>query len=158
MSIAPIREEALPAVSMEIAPIRAEDLPALSALYQQLLPNESSVEQMEVALQTIKNTPNQIVLGAHIDGRLVGSVLGIACQMLFGPCKTFMVIEDVVVDANYRRQGVGEALIRSLETYAAERNCSYCMLITDTFRKHAQRFYASLGYETDQYLGYKKHL
>lgn len=143
---------------MEIGRITEEDLPALASLYQQLLPNEPSVEKMREALPAIQQNPNQFVLGAKIDGRLIGSVLGVACQMLFGQCRSFMIVEDVVVDAGYRRMGVGTALMRALEQYALERNCSYIMLITDTDREGAQRFYASLGYQIDHYKALKKVL
>ncbi len=143
---------------MEIGPITEEDLSALALLYQQLKPNEASVEKMREALPQVQRNPNQFVLGAKIEGRLVGSVLGVACQMLFGQCKSFMVVEDVVVDADHRRAGVGTALLREIERYAAERGCSYILLITETDRVEAQRFYASLGYQTDPYQGFVKKM
>ena len=143
---------------MKIERITETDLPELALLYQQLQPNEASLEKMKAALQVIQHNPNQVVLGAKIDGQLVGSVLGLACQMLFGQCKPFLVVEDVVVDANHRRAGVATALMRAIEQYAGECHCSYIMLITDTDREGAQRFYASLGYKTDPYKGFKKAL
>ncbi len=143
---------------MQIAPVTEEDLPALALLYQQLQPNEPSLEKMREALPLVKSNPNQIVLGAKIDGQLVGSVLGIACQMLYGQCRSFMVVEDFVVDAAHRRAGVGTALLHETERFARERNCSYILLLTDTDREGAQRFYASLGYKTEPYKGFKKAL
>lgn len=141
---------------MEIGRITEVDLPALAILYQQLQPNEPSVAKMQEALKVIQHNLNQVMLGAKINGQLIGSVLGIACPMLFGQCKSFLVVEDVVVDANHRRMGVGTALMRAIERYAVERHCSYIMLITDTDREGAQRFYAALGYQTEPYKGFKK--
>ena len=143
---------------MDIGPITEEALPALSLLYQQLVPNDPAVDKMREALQVIQRNPNQIILAARIEGRLVGSVLGVACQMLFGQCKSFAVVEDVVVDADHRRRGVGTALMREIERWALGRNCSYILLITDDDREEAQRFYESLGYQTDHYKGFKKTL
>lgn len=143
---------------MKIGRVTEADLPGLAALYQQLLPNDASVEKMREALGTIERNPNQVVLCAKVDGRIVGSLLAVACQMLFGQCRSFLVIEDMVVDAACRRQGVGTALMQEVERFARERNCSYLMLITDTDREGAQRFYQSLGYEADHYVGFKKAL
>lgn len=143
---------------MDIGPIIPEDLPALSLLYQQLVPNDPAVEKMREALAVIQRNPNEVVLGAKIKGQLVGTVLVVACQMLFGQCKSFAVVEDVVVDSGHRHQGVGTALMREVERWALARNCRYLMLITDTDRAEAQRFYESLGYETDHYCGFKKML
>ena len=143
---------------MEIALITEEDLPALASLYQQLVPNESSLEKMQEALHVIWRNPDQAIFGAKIEGRLVGTILGVACRMLFGQCKSFMIVEDFVVDSDHRRQGVGTALMRAIECFAAKRNCSYIMLITDTDREEAHRFYASLGYESDHYMAFKKRI
>ncbi len=143
---------------MEIGPISEDDLPALAALYQQLKSNDPSVEKMRQALQIIQSNPNQLILGAKIDGQLVGSVLGVACQMLFGQCKSFMLVEDVVVDVEQRRAGVGTALMLEIERFAATRNCSYIILLTEADRVGAQRFYLSLGYQTDPYKGFMKVL
>ncbi len=104
------------------------------------------------------DNPNHIVLGAKIDGKLVGSLLAVMCEMLFGQCKTFMVVEDVVVDIAHRRKGVGNALMQFIENYAIKSNCSYVMLITDEDRVGSQAFYKSLGYKTDEYCAFKKKL
>ena len=69
-----------------------------------------------------------------------------------------MVVEDVVVDEAHRRAGVGSALMRELEVYANRRQCRYIMLITDSDREGAQRFYGSLGYESSDHVAFKKAL
>jgi len=69
-----------------------------------------------------------------------------------------MLIEDLVVDQNYRRSGIGMALVGTIEEYARKRGCAYIMLITDRDRAGSQRFYRSLGYETDLYCAFKKKL
>lgn len=143
---------------MEIERVSEEDLATLAGLYQQLVPNETSLVNMHKTLLACEKYPNHIILGAKVGGQLVGSCLGVICQMLFGQCKSFMVIEDVVVDANNRRGGVGTALMLEMERLAAERNCSYIMLITDADREDSQRFYKSLGYSSDSYAAFKKHL
>jgi ribosomal protein S18 acetylase RimI-like enzyme len=143
---------------MEIGRISEEDLAALAELYQQLQPNEPSVAKMRETLLAVEQDPNHIIIGARIDGKLVGSALGIVCQMLFGQCKSFMIIEDVVVDSEHRRDGVGTALMLEMEKLAVQQNCGYIMLITDEDRTGAQNFYKSLGYKSDSYRAFKKKL
>lgn len=143
---------------MDVSEVSKEDLPALSALYQQLIPNSCDISKMEQVLCSNQNNSNHMVLVAKDQGRVIGTLLSSCCEMLFGECKSFMVIEDVVVDEQYRRQGVGELLMRGAELHAKARNCSYIMLITDRDRVGSQRFYLSLGYQMDEYCAFKKHL
>ena len=105
---------------MEITQINEQDLDELSTLYQQLLANDISLELMKSVLRKNKDNANHIVLAAKIKGKLVGTLLANICEMLFGQCKSFMVIEDVVVDLAYRQQGVGRALMEYAEQYAKQ--------------------------------------
>jgi ribosomal protein S18 acetylase RimI-like enzyme len=143
---------------MNIAPILEADLPQLTQLYQQLIPNEFSLAKVKEAFQRNQASGNPIIIGAKIDGKLVGTLLAVRSQMLFGACHSFLVIEDVVVDAANRRKGVGTALMRHIEQYANEHDCSYIMLITDHDRQDSQDFYKSLGYRSQEYRAFKKHL
>lgn len=143
---------------MEITHVSEADLDELSALYQQLIPNDVSIAAMQRVVRNNDNNRNHIVLCARVGGKLVGSLLAVICEMLFGQCKSFMVIEDVVVDSGCRRRGVGQAFMQYIEKYAKERNCSYIMLITDSDRVGSQDFYRSLGYNSDEYKAFKKHL
>ncbi|MBA7487340.1 hypothetical protein ES707_22903 [subsurface metagenome] len=69
-----------------------------------------------------------------------------------------MVIEDVIVDKNRRRKGVGSVLMSTLEQRAVERHCCQVIFVTEADRTEAHRFYASLGYDPDAYKGFKKQL
>ncbi len=143
---------------MNISPVTENDLESLAELYQQLLPNEISIPAMRKVLEKNRDNPNHMVIAAKIDGRLVGTLLAVVCEMLFGQCRSFMVIEDVVIDENNRRKGIGAAMIAYIEDYARKQDCSYIMLITDTDRKGSQTFYRSLGYQSDEFCAFKKKL
>ncbi len=143
---------------MNISPVTEHDLPELAALYQQLLPNDFSIQKMQQVLGNNRQNPNHTVLIAKVDGKVVGSLLAMTCEMLFGQCKSFMVIEDVVVDQQHRRLGVGTALLRTIEGQARETGCAYIMLITESGQVDTRRFYQSNGYKTDEHCAFKKHL
>jgi len=80
---------------MDISEITSTDLPELAELYQQLLPNTRSIERMEAVLTSNRNNSNHVVLVAKDNGKLVGSLFGSCCEMLFGDCKSFMVLEVI---------------------------------------------------------------
>jgi ribosomal protein S18 acetylase RimI-like enzyme len=145
-------------MTMKIDTVSKEDLPSLADLYQQLLPNTPSLDKMEKVVESNSSNSNHIVLVAKEDGKIIGSLFGSCCEMLFGDCKSFMVVEDVIVDNEYRGKGVGSQLMTEIENRAKNNNCSYIMLITDSDRIDSQKFYNSLGYKSSEYCAFKKHL
>jgi len=143
---------------MHIGKIEECDLAQLAGLYRQLQEHEPATDTMAAALARSRRDANHLILGAKVGAELVGTVLGVVCPMLFGQCRAFMIVEDVVVHDAHRRTGVGRALMEAIESRARERDCSYIMLITDQDRPDAHRFYGSLGYQTDPYRAFKKSL
>ena len=57
-------------------------------------------------------------------------------------------LEDVVVDAAARGQGVGELLVRELLRRLAEKGAPRVVLMTATKNESAQRLFARLGFRT----------
>ena len=143
---------------MEIRRLTENDLVSLAVLYKQFWGEESSLEKMRATFQRLKRNPNYILLVADQQNNLVGSVMGIICEELYGDCKPFMVVEDVIVDKRQRRLGIAPSLMRELERCAAKHNCSYIIFVTESERTEAHRFYESLGYKSDAYKGFKKRL
>ncbi len=143
---------------MEISRITAADLASLGELYKYFWDEESSMEKMLAVFERISVNSDYILLGAKDSGRLIGSVMGIICYELYGSCKPFMVVEDVVVDKEYRRGGVGSQLMRKLEECAITNDCGHILLVTGAGRLDAIEFYQSLGYQAEQYKGFKKKL
>jgi ribosomal protein S18 acetylase RimI-like enzyme len=84
--------------------------------------------------------------------------MGIICEELYGDCKPFMIIEDLIVDKNRRRNSTGSALMRELEKHAVDSNCCQIIFVTESDRTDAHHFYKSLGYEFEPYKGFKKRI
>jgi GNAT superfamily N-acetyltransferase len=84
--------------------------------------------------------------------------MGVVCHDLVGECRPFMVIENVIVSRDCRRQDVGTALMQAMEKIARRRKCYYIMFVSKSRRKEAHRFYESLGYRLDAVQGFKKYL
>ncbi len=143
---------------MEIRKLTEDDLVSLAVLYKQFWSEESSLEKMRETFQRLKRNPNYIFLVADQQDNLAGSVMGIICEELYGDCKPFMVVEDVIVDRHQRRLGIASSLMRELERCAVKHNCSYIIFVTESERTEAHRFYESFGYKSDAYKGFKKRL
>jgi ribosomal protein S18 acetylase RimI-like enzyme len=143
---------------MLIRRLKNEDLPALARLYVQFWNEESSLGRMEETFARLKEDPDYIFLVADVEDEIAGSLMGIICEELYRECRPFMVIEDVIVDREFREQGIGSALMREIEAYAVSRNCNYIIFVSERERIDAVPFYRSLGYAPDSYRGFKKRL
>jgi ribosomal protein S18 acetylase RimI-like enzyme len=93
---------------------------------------------------------NESVIGAHRrevvlalardeDGKLLGGVQGI---LMFG----WLYIDRLWVSEEYRRQGLGGDLLRTIERSAAEKGARRVALLTTNWQ--APEFYSKQGYET----------
>ena len=106
--------KAIPAVRVRRA--RASDLPALAALYDQLhLKNYMSFRvapsRMRAAFERIARSRNHHLLVAQVDGQVAGTLHLIVVPHLGHGLKPMAVVENVVVAAERRSMGIGEAMI-----------------------------------------------
>jgi ribosomal protein S18 acetylase RimI-like enzyme len=143
---------------MEISRLTENNLVDLAELFKQFWNEASSLEKMRSTFKKVSRNPNYLFLVGKVDDAVVGSVTGIICQGLYGECRPFMVIEDVIVSKGFRRRGIGTRLMRELERIATESECSQIILVTESNRTDAVCFYHSLGYDVDKYTGLKKKL
>ncbi len=141
-----------------IEAIRKEDLEELGLLYQDLTGEVADLEKMARTFQWMNIDPDYILLGAKLDDRLAGSLMGIVCYELLGSCRPFMVVENVIVGGRFRRMGIGKALMEAIEAMAREKRCYLVQLVSSGHRKEAHRFYEALGYGTDPVRGFRKFL
>ena len=106
------------------------------------------------AFDAIDRDPNQTLLLAELDGRVVGML-----QVTFIPGLSRRGawranIEALRVDSSVRRRGIGGWLLsRALEN-ARKRGCRLAQLTSDRRRSEAHRFYERLAF-TDSHIGYK---
>ncbi len=143
---------------MKIERLAAKDLSQLDTLFQHFWGEDTPRDRMQATFARIADNPAYILLAAKQDGRLIGFIMGVVCEDLYGDGRPFMVVEDLIVDQARRRQGVGKALMYALEKTARERNCGQIILVTEANRTDSIRFYQSLGYDAGTHRGFKKSL
>ncbi|MEK7436187.1 MAG: GNAT family N-acetyltransferase [Pseudomonadota bacterium] len=143
---------------MNITRLTKDDLPSLAELFTQFWGEVSSIERMKSSFSKISNNPAYVLLAAKQNEKLIGFGMGVICWELYGDCKPFMVVEDLIVHMNQRRSGVGSGLMRKLEEVAIEIDCCQVIFVTEAERTEACRFYRTLGYEFVPYRGFKRKL
>jgi ribosomal protein S18 acetylase RimI-like enzyme len=75
-------------------------------------------------------------------------IVGILCLTIYRvPTGLRSIIEDVIVDENARRQGIGEALMRYAIDLAREAGADGVSLTSNPKREAANQLYRSLGFE-----------
>lgn len=142
---------------MVIRALTKDDMPQLARLYYQFWEEDSDPVNMKAAFDAITAAGSHILLCAQEGDRLIGSVMGIICAELYGDCRPFLVVENMIVDQNYRRKSIGKSLLSALEQQARSRNCTQMILVTETDRSDACGFYENYGFSKNT-TGYKKKL
>ncbi len=106
------------------------------------------------AFREIDADPNNELIVAELDGRIVG-----ALQLTFTPSLSYQggkrcTVESVRVDAAHRGKGIGrEVMLWAIER-AREAGCISMQLTTHSERSDAHRFYQRLGF-SGSHLGMK---
>jgi GNAT superfamily N-acetyltransferase len=126
---------------MLIRAYRQPDLPSARELMRQL-GYEIGREELAVRLARVLAAPDHRVLVAEQDDRAVGLMHVFVRPALEKPCEA--VVQALVVDETCRGRGIGQALMREAEAWAATRGLESVALHTRT----AGAFYTRLGYAT----------
>ena len=150
---------------MEIRDLRRSDFDAVNEIFKQLhnmhvkqRPDiyrevENPAEANGYIAEEVLNEENLILFGADVDGKIVG----ICFIVMRTPRNDALVprvcayIDDIAVDENYRRQGIGTALYNEAVKRAKERGAEVIQLQVSEFNKTAIDFYKSLGMTVWEY-------
>ena len=116
-------------------------LQTLDSLRQASNMNKKTAEKI---FDKINSNPDHIVAVAVIEGKIVGSTtLLIETKFIHNGGKVGH-IEDVVVDKEYQRKGIGEKIVMYLLRYAKDQGCYKTILdCTDEVKP----FYEKLGFK-----------
>jgi GNAT superfamily N-acetyltransferase len=96
-------------------------------------------------IRRIVSRDDQKFLVAVIDDRPIAWVHATILEVV--ESEAFVIIAGLVVDKNYRRQGIARLLMSHVEEWARQRECFIVRLTSSSTRTGAHRFYEQLGYE-----------
>lgn len=89
---------------------------------------------------------NRCVMVAEINQKIVGMC---TAQLLVSTAEGGLaaLIEDMVVDYDYRRRGIGKKLLSSIEGWAVEKGARRLELLTDLNNTPALEFYEKMNWK-----------
>lgn len=125
----------------------------INDLYKQLSSHHEEIEAEKV--RAIFDKENVFVLGAFDEGKLVG-IASLHIVEMFAVTKS--LIEEVVVDENYRRQGIARGLMEHLLEEGKNRKLKCAELTSNPKRVAANNLYQSLGFEQRETNVYRMNL
>ncbi|MDT7842627.1 GNAT family N-acetyltransferase [Streptomyces justiciae] len=106
------------------------------------------------ALERLSADPNQHLVVAVREGRVVGTLQLTIIPGLSRRGSTRSIIEGVRVHADERGSGLGTQLIEWAIEESRRQNCQLVQLTSDATRIDAHRFYERLGFEAS-HVGFK---
>ncbi len=138
-------------MQIEIATQTTEELwDAFQRLIPQLTSNNPPPSRDDLTA-LVKSESSTLIIARADDH----SIIGAACVTVYRvPTGIRAVIEDVIVDASARGQGIGEALVRRCLEHAREKGAPGVSLTSNPKREAANRLYQRMGFtkrETNAY-------
>ncbi|MBM7437948.1 GNAT family N-acetyltransferase [Streptomyces sp. HB132] len=144
---------------LDIRPATLADIPALVAMLADdpLGAERESPDDLgpyQAAFRRLADDPNQHLVVAVREGRVVGTLQLTIVPGLSRRGATRSVIEGVRVHADERGSGLGTQLIQWAVDESRRQDCQLAQLTSDATRTDAHRFYERLGF-TSSHVGFK---
>lgn len=131
-----------------VRPATPADQPSLVDLYSQLNtvdPPWPSDEAAADALSNVLGHPGTTILVCEADGRVVSTCVLFMLPNFSRSGRPIGMIENVVTEREYRKQGFGRQVIERAIKIARENKCYKVMLMTGSRNEATLRFYESAG-------------
>src|SRR5437588_11539189 len=141
-------------MDVSIQEAKEQDLPAIIDLYKQLDVSKSeplSIEDATQIFRKINTYPDYKLYVAVKDGQTVGTFTLLIMACLAHQGKPSGIVEDVVVDEQWRGKGVGKLMMQFAMDYCKRAGCSKLALSSNMKRVAAHQFYESLGFQKHGY-------
>lgn len=131
-----------------IREITADDFNSLMHLYTQLHGNPIPEKDSDILnlWELILSDKNHHIIVADENGKIVSSCVCVIIPNLTHNQQPYALIENVVTDVNYRKQGLATACLNYAKELAIKENCYKIMLLTGSKKRSTLRFYKKAGY------------
>ena len=131
-----------------IREINEKDFDGLMKLYMQLhdngMPNKT--DEVIALWNRILNDKDHHIIVAEVDGRIVSSCVCVIIPNLTHNQRPYALIENVITDEGYRKQGLATACLNYAKEIALKEYCYKLMLLTGSKKESTLNFYELAGY------------
>ena len=126
-----------------------EDIGAILDLYKQLVDSNDSSFTLEMANKIWDEVEKYNIKYFLVkdNDKIIGTCYLCIIPNLTYNGKSIGFIENVIVDNNYRKKGVGKKLMEMATNYAKENNCYKAVLKSGINRVDAHKFYRNIGFD-----------
>lgn len=133
-----------------------DDTEAIANLYRELN-TLSPVSVLPERIEAVANSDNTHLLVCDDGDDIIATALVCLCQDVMFDNQPFALVENVVVSADYKREGIGKSMMDHIETFCVEQDCSKIMLQTSSKNRTARDFYTAMDYDPDAKIGFIKY-
>ena len=90
---------------------------------------------------------NQIIFMAEAEGKIAGYLAGTICKEVSYITETFAELDNMYINEEYRRFGIGTLLINEFKKYCKENNVQNIKVTASAKNNKAINFYMKNGFE-----------
>ena len=90
---------------------------------------------------------NEIVFVAQIEDKIVGYLAGSICEEISYITESFAELDNMCIDDEYRRFGIGTLLMDEFKKYCKEKNMQNIKVTASAKNSRAIQFYMKNGFE-----------
>ena len=103
------------------------------------------LEKQKAKIQAVLNDSTQMIFVAETNNKVVGYIHLVNYDVIYAD--NFKNCLGLAVDNDYKRNGIGSALLNQAEIWAKENGAAGIRLCSGVEREKAHQFYQSQGYE-----------
>lgn len=103
------------------------------------------IEKQKAKIQAVLNDSTQVIFVAETNNKVVGYIHLVNYDVIYAD--NFKNCLGLAVDNDYKRNGIGSALLNQAEIWAKENGAVGIRLCSGVEREKAHQFYQSQGYE-----------
>lgn len=142
-----------------VRPAVEPDILRILELYEELTGERHDLARHETRplFAEISAMSGHELLVAEEDGLVVGTMVLLIVPNFSHGALPWAILENLVVDAGYRRRGIGRLLMEYAIARAREAGCYKVQLLSSVKRGESHRFYKALGFKTSAY-GFRLYL
>ena len=141
-----------------------DDIPRILELYEEMVITASEAEQnrnpsledYHSVYAQIRAMPGHELLIAEEEGEVIGTMVLLIVPNLSHSGLPWAVVENIVTDRRFQRQGIGQLMMDYAISRAREAGCYKLQFSSSKTRDGAYRFYQSLGFKASAH-GFRRY-
>lgn len=135
-----------------------KDSNVIENLYKKLAPHSKNIKVLPERIEQIRNDSNNFLFVYEESGNIKGSIFMTFCLDPGYQFRPYTVLEYVIVNEDFRGNGIGEKLLKHVEQISIARGSTRVILLSSATRIKAHKFFTKNGYNGTRSKGFKKYI